>query len=86
MAVDRADRYESAEQLAADAIAGAGIDVYEDEPPPADHPLLNDSRVILSPHSAGVSIEAARRMSHETADNLRAALDGYVRTAALANP
>lgn len=75
-----------AERLAANAIAGAGIDVYVDEPPPADHPLLNDSRVILSPHSAGVSIEAARRMSFETADNLLAALDGDVRTAALANP
>ena len=72
--------------LAANAIAGAGIDVYVDEPPPPDHPLLADERVFLSPHSAGVSVEAATRMSFETADNLLAALTGQVRAEALANP
>ena len=74
------------EALAADAIAGAGIDVYGTEPPPRDHPLLHDQRVYLSPHSAGVSVEAATRMSFETADNLLAALAGEVRAPALANP
>ena len=72
--------------LDAEQIAGAGIDVYVQEPPPRDHPLLHDSRVILSPHSAGVSVEAARRMSFETADNLVSALQGEVRKHALANP
>jgi D-3-phosphoglycerate dehydrogenase len=67
-------------------IAGAGIDVYEQEPPPREHPLLNDDRVFLSPHSAGVSIEAARRMSFETATNLVAALEGRADPAAYANP
>ena len=80
-----------AEQALADAlqsghIAGAGIDVYSDEPPPVDHPLLLDQRVLVSPHSAGVSIEAAQRMSRETAENLIAALTGDVRVPALANP
>ena len=72
--------------LAEGRLAGAGVDVYESEPPPPDHPLLGDHRVFLSPHSAGVSVEAARRMSSETADNLIAALSGDVRVAALANP
>jgi D-3-phosphoglycerate dehydrogenase / 2-oxoglutarate reductase len=68
------------------AIAGAGIDVYEQEPPPADHPFLANQRIFLSPHSAGVSVEAARRMSFETADNLIAALENRYNPDALANP
>ena len=72
--------------LANETIAGAGIDVYVDEPPPQGHPFLTDPRVFLSPHSAGVSVEAATRMSFETADNLLAALRGDVRVEALANP
>lgn len=75
-----------ASALADDKIAGAGVDVYEVEPPSANHPFLHDQKMFLSPHSAGVSIEAATRMSYETADNLLAALRGEVRTEALANP
>jgi len=67
-------------------IAGAGIDVYEIEPPPEDHPFLSDDRIFLSPHSAGVSIEAARRMSFEAASNLVNALEGRVDKKTLANP
>lgn len=72
--------------LAANEIAGAGLDVFTVEPPSPEHPLLQDPRVYLSPHSAGVSVEAARRMSFETADNLLAALNDDVRVGALANP
>ena len=75
-----------ADALDSGGIAGAGIDVYTTEPPPADHRLLLSDKVILSPHSAGVSIEAARRMSHETATNLVGALEGKVDPATLANP
>jgi phosphoglycerate dehydrogenase-like enzyme len=41
-------------------IAGAGLDVFEKEPPP-DSPLLHMDQVVLSPHIAGGTIEAARR-------------------------
>lgn len=75
-----------ASALSDNRIAGAGVDVYEVEPPSANHPFLRDQKMFLSPHSAGVSIEAATRMSFETADNLLAALRGEVRTEALANP
>ena len=67
-------------------IAGAGIDVFELEPPPADHPFLASDKVLLSPHSAGVSVEAANRMSRETATRLIDALEGNIDIAALANP
>ena len=80
------DEQALAAAIDAGRIAGAGIDVYEVEPPPADHPLLASDRVLLSPHSAGVSVEAANRMSRETATRLIEALQGNVDVAALANP
>jgi D-3-phosphoglycerate dehydrogenase len=39
-------------------IAGAALDVLEVEPPPADHPLLHDDRILITPHYAWYS-EAA---------------------------
>ncbi len=44
-------------------IAGAGIDVFLEEPPPADHPLFASEKVILSPHSASLTAESAIRMA-----------------------
>lgn len=44
--------------LAAGRIAGAGLDVWEDEPPALDHPLLGFDNVIVSPHTAGVTHES----------------------------
>ena len=44
-------------------IAGAGIDVWEDEPPPLDHPLLSRRNVVLSPHTAGVTHESRRNVA-----------------------
>ncbi len=56
--------------LRAGAIGGAGIDVFETEPPTASHQLLACPNVILSPHSAALSLEAAIRTSVLTAQNL----------------
>ena len=39
-------------------IAGAGLDVWDKEPPPPDHPLLQFDNVLASPHTAGVTKEA----------------------------
>ena len=46
------------EALRAKKIAGAGLDVWEKEPPPLDHPLLKFDNVMVSPHTAGVTHEA----------------------------
>ncbi|HEY1720589.1 MAG TPA: hydroxyacid dehydrogenase [Magnetospirillaceae bacterium] len=70
------DEHALAEALAAGRIAGAGIDVLEDEPPAADHPLLKADRLILSPHVAGLSENAALRLSMAAAANVLAGLDG----------
>ena len=51
-------------------IAGTGADVFSVEPPPADNPLLSLPNSILSPHSAAVTQEGARRMAIEAAQNI----------------
>ena len=46
--------------LVSGAIAGAGIDVFHDEPPDPTHPLLSLDNVVASPHTAGITVEATR--------------------------
>jgi D-3-phosphoglycerate dehydrogenase len=67
-------------------IRGAGLDVFEHEPPRPGHPLLAHDRVILSPHCAGVTTEAGIRMAIESATNALAILDGRIDPAVLVNP
>ena len=50
--------------------------MFEQEPPPAGHLLLNLPNVIMAPHVAGVTVEAVDRMSEQTALNILSALDG----------
>ncbi len=57
-------------------IAAAGLDVFDREPPPDDHPLFALPNVILTPHSAALSKEAAIRMAISTARNVLAGIDG----------
>jgi D-3-phosphoglycerate dehydrogenase len=57
-------------------IAGAGLDVWGKEPPPADHPLLAFDNVMLSPHTAGVTREARVSMGRFAAEQMLDALEG----------
>jgi D-3-phosphoglycerate dehydrogenase len=57
-------------------IAGAGLDVWEKEPPPATHPLMKYDNVIVTPHLAGVTVEARTKMGQIAAEQILDALDG----------
>jgi D-3-phosphoglycerate dehydrogenase len=74
-----------AEALKAGRLAGAGLDVWAVEPPPADHPLLALDNVISSPHTAGSSRESRVAMATWGADQIMDILDGK-RPPRLVNP
>src|SRR3954467_4244717 len=57
-------------------IAGAGLDVWDKEPPPPEHPLLQFDNVLASPHTAGVTKEARENMGRIAAEQILDALDG----------
>jgi glycerate dehydrogenase len=67
-----------AEALRAGRLGGAGSDVLENEPPPADHPLLDPSipNLILTPHVAWAAREARQRCLDELALNVQSFLGG----------
>ena len=73
------------EALRTKSIAGAGLDVWSKEPPPAEHPLLQFDNVLASPHTAGVTKEARENMGRIAAEQMLGTLDGK-RPPRLINP
>jgi phosphoglycerate dehydrogenase-like enzyme len=74
-----------ADALKAGTIGGAGIDVFEAEPPPADHPLFALDNVVLGPHVAGVTEASMKHMALHCAQVVETILSGE-RPATLLNP
>lgn len=66
-------------------LAGAGVDVWDQEPPPLDHPLLQMDNVFATFHTAGVTHEARRNMAVIAAEQILQVLAGE-RPPRLINP
>jgi phosphoglycerate dehydrogenase-like enzyme len=64
------------EALQAGEIAGAGLDVYDTEPLPQDHPLLQLDNAVLTPHLGYVSREGIAEMYTQVVEDLAAYLRG----------
>ena len=69
------------EALHKQQIGGAGLDVLQQEPPPADDPLLSASlpNLIITPHTAWISRESRQRLINEIALNIEAFKTGEIR-------
>ena len=57
-------------------IAGAGLDVFEQEPTPLDNPLLKLDNVVVAPHISSASLETRSKMAEMVAENLIAFFQG----------
>jgi D-3-phosphoglycerate dehydrogenase len=75
-----------AQALASGHLAGAGLDVWAQEPPPADHPLLALPNVVATYHTAGVTQEARRNNATLAATQIVELLTTGQRPARLVNP
>jgi len=57
-------------------IAGAALDVFDEEPLPLDHPLRHLDNTVITPHLGYVTVETYRIFFDQTVENIRAFLNG----------
>lgn len=62
--------------VASGMIAGAGIDVLAEEPPPPDHPILREEGIIVTPHIGWASIESSHDVRERGAEDVVRVLRG----------
>jgi phosphoglycerate dehydrogenase-like enzyme len=60
----------------AERLAGAAVDVLPTEPPPPDHPVLREPRILVTPHVAWASAEAAVDVRRRGAEDVARVLRG----------
>jgi glyoxylate reductase len=70
------DQVDLISALTNQTIAGAGIDVMDPEPLPANHPLLNLQNCTITPHIGSATLETRLAMSNLVADSIIAAIEG----------
>jgi glycerate dehydrogenase len=70
------DEQSLADALSVGTIAGAGLDVLSQEPPPENHPLVMATNCFISPHIAWATTSARARLLDATIDNLSTYLAG----------
>jgi phosphoglycerate dehydrogenase-like enzyme len=64
------------EALQTKKIAGAGLDVFDEEPLPLDHPLRHLPNIVITPHIGYVTEDTYKIFFHQTVENIKAFLDG----------
>ena len=64
------------EALKNGSIAGAGLDVFEEEPPANDHPFFSMDNVVVTPHNAALTVECMIRMATHAAQGIHDVLSG----------
>lgn len=74
-----------AEALRAGRLGGAGIEVFEAEPPGADHPLFGLDQAVLTPHNAALTVECAERMALASVQNVLDFFAGTLNPALIVN-